>query len=48
MSPKIKETAKSTIKIKKSILAIPLAAAAISPNPKIAAIIDIMKKITAQ
>lgn len=47
-APKINTRTNNTIKIKKSIFAIEAAPAAIPPNPKIAAIIAITKKITAQ
>jgi hypothetical protein len=46
--PEIKETRKSTTKMKNRILAIETAPAATPPNPKIAAIIATIKNITAQ
>ena len=46
--PAISEIRNSTIKIKNNTLAIPAAPAAIPPNPKIAAIIATIKKITVQ
>jgi hypothetical protein len=42
------ETRKSTMKIKKRILAIPAAATAIPPNPKSAAISAMTRKVNVQ
>jgi hypothetical protein len=48
MVPKIRETTNSTRKMKKRILAMPVAAAAIPENPRTPAIIAMMKKTSAQ
>jgi hypothetical protein len=48
ISPKINDTKKRTIKIKKRTLAISVAVAAIPPNPKIAATMATIKKVKAQ
>jgi len=44
----MRERRNSTIKMKNKIFAIPAAPAAIPPNPKIAAIIATIRKITVQ
>ena len=46
--PPIREIRKRTIKTKNRILAIPAAPAAIPPNPKTAAIIAMIRKVTVQ
>ena len=48
LAPKARVATNNTIKIKKRILAIEAAPAAMPPNPKTAAIIAIIKNVTAQ
>jgi hypothetical protein len=48
LAPKTSESTKSTRKIKNKTFAIEAAPAAIPPNPKIAATIAIIRKVTVQ
>ncbi|HKZ37531.1 MAG TPA: hypothetical protein VJ184_07780 [Chryseolinea sp.] len=48
LAPNISDSTKSTKKIKNKTLAMEAAPAAIPPNPKMAATIAIMRKVTVQ